>query len=86
MFHLIPIQGSKWPALGLNIQRYICRFCSFYWFTDSAPLPVLLQQPDSMATPAPHHPAQACWPHFTASRPALAFSFRFTGLQPGAAC
>ena len=52
MSHLIPIQGSKWPALGLNIPRYICRFCSFQ-FTDHGPLPVLLQQPDSIATPAP---------------------------------
>ena len=31
MFALIPIQASESPAVGLNGERFIYRFCSF-WF------------------------------------------------------
>ena len=70
MFALIPIQGSESPAVGLNGQRFICRFCSF-WF--HYPVPGLLQQPFSIATPAPSIQPSPAGPNgLPTSRPALA--------------
>ena len=84
MFALFPIQGSESPAVGLNSQRFICRFCSF-WF--HYPVPVLLQQPFSIATPAPPIPPSPAGPIAPlAGLPSHHDIFRVTWLQQLCCC
>ena len=70
--------GPEYSALHLQVL-----FLLVHWQCPPASAPTATRF-NSYARPP--HPAQACWPHSTASRPALAIFLRFTGLQPGVAC
>ena len=70
--------GPEYSALHLQAL-----FLLVHWQCPPASAPTATRVNGYARLP---HPAQACWPHSTASRPALSIFLRFTGLQPDAAC
>ncbi len=82
MFHLIQILGSKWPALSLNDQCFICRLVFrllHHWHPASAPTATRFNSYALLP-----HPAQAGQPHNI--RPALTFFLGLLGCNPGRQC
>ena len=74
---LMACTGPEYSALHLQVLFLLL----VHWQCPPASAPTATRF-NSYARPP--HPAQACWPHSTASRPAIVL--RFTGLQPGVAC
>ena len=71
--------GAEWSALHLQIR--------VHWQIRFFTLPVLLQQPDSMATPGPPTPPRpASLSPFSPLSGLPRHFFRFARPQPGAAC